>query len=229
MSTFSSIIHEIRLEGFGTALLLDIPKTYLPKAGQYYQAFAPELSEAAALALFPCGMMPGETLLHGDIPLTWGAGTNLQLRGPLGKGFNIPASAGRVVLAAWQTPAVSLRPLIGAALAQGAAVVVYGSDTSPDLPADVEANPLDQLPEALDWASYLAVETQRQDLPALAEMLAVKPGHIGKCNIEVHVRTPLVCGGVASCGVCAVPLHKGGYGLACKDGPVFRWEELGEE
>ncbi len=229
MSNFSSIIHEIRLESFGTALVVDIPRINLPKAGQYYQAYAPEWKEAAAVALFPCGLIPGETLLHGDIPANWGAGTNIHLRGPLGKGFQLPVNAGRVALAAWQAPAISLRPLIGAALTQGAAVVVYAAASGPDLPADVEASPIEQLHDSLDWASYLAVETQLKDLPALAQMLAVKPGHIGKCNIEVHVRTPLVCGGLASCGVCAVPLHKGGYTLACKDGPVFRWEKLGEE
>lgn len=229
MATFSSTIHEIRLESFGTALLLDIPKTYLPKPGQYFQAFAPEMNEPAAVTLFPCNMMPGEPLLHGEFPSAWGAGMRIQLRGPLGKGFNLPLNAGRVALAAWQTPAVSLRPLIGAALVQEAAVVVYASESSPDLPADVEASPLDQLNDALDWASYIAVETSLKNLPGLAEILAVKPGHIGNCNIEVHIRTPLICSGVAACGVCAVPLHRGGYALACKDGPVFRWEELGEE
>ena len=41
---------------------------------------------------------------------------------------------------------------------------------------------------------------------------------------QVLVRTPLPCGGIAACGVCAVHLTGSSrdYRLACKDGPVFQ-------
>jgi len=48
---------------------------------------------------------------------------------------------------------------------------------------------------------------------------------IARWGAQVLVRTPVPCGGIAECGVCAVTL-KSEWKLACKDGPVFDWGEL---
>jgi NAD(P)H-flavin reductase len=43
----------------------------------------------------------------------------------------------------------------------------------------------------------------------------------------VLLRTQMPCGALAECGVCAVRT-RGGWKMACKDGPVFDWRELRE-
>jgi hypothetical protein len=42
---------------------------------------------------------------------------------------------------------------------------------------------------------------------------------------QALVITPMPCGGIAECGVCAVTARRG-WKLACKDGPVFDLTEL---
>jgi dihydroorotate dehydrogenase electron transfer subunit len=46
------------------------------------------------------------------------------------------------------------------------------------------------------------------------------------CPAQVLVTSPMPCGGIAECGVCALPLRKKGYVLTCKDGPVFNLNQL---
>ncbi|MEI6290416.1 MAG: hypothetical protein WCP19_08295, partial [Chloroflexota bacterium] len=83
------------------------------------------------------------------------------------------------------------------------------------------------------WADYLAVDTLRSQLPDLLPRLLSDPRtaalHSGPpipraVSAQVLVRTPLPCGGIAACGVCAVHLTGSSrdYRLACKDGPVFQ-------
>jgi dihydroorotate dehydrogenase electron transfer subunit len=43
--------------------------------------------------------------------------------------------------------------------------------------------------------------------------------------VKALVMTPIPCGGIAECGACAVPAHRG-WKLACRDGPVFNLNEL---
>ena len=69
------------------------------------------------------------------------------LRGPLGHGFHVPATAHRVALAALDQSFGRLLPLIDLALEQGAAVALCGMNLPAHLPSAVEVLPLDALPE----------------------------------------------------------------------------------
>jgi dihydroorotate dehydrogenase electron transfer subunit len=46
-----------------------------------------------------------------------------------------------------------------------------------------------------------------------------------KKKAQVLVGTPIPCGGIADCGVCAVNT-KSSWMLACEDGPVFDLREF---
>jgi ferredoxin len=50
------------------------------------------------------------------------------------------------------------------------------------------------------------------------------PGAAG-CEGQMLIHTPVPCGGMADCGICAVTLRSG-WKLACKEGPVFDWKAL---
>jgi dihydroorotate dehydrogenase electron transfer subunit len=151
---------------------------------------------------------------------------HLQLRGPLGHGFKLPPSARRVALAALddETPA-RLFGLLEPALAQSAAVTLACDFTPPGLPADVEVQPLAALPELVCWADYLALDARRAQLPGLAKCLGLAAQAGVPCEAQVLVCTPMPCGALAECGVCAVPVRRG-HLLACKDGPVFSLPEI---
>jgi dihydroorotate dehydrogenase electron transfer subunit len=165
----------------------------------------------------------------GPVPDSWHPGLELHLRGPLGRGFTLPSSARKVGLVAFDDKRSSparLRGLIQPALNQDAAVVLVCDAAPENLPDDVEVQPLSVLQEIVEWADYLACDVARANLDQLRERLGkLKQLAAGK-DAQVLVRTPVPCGGVADCGICAVNL-KSDWKLACKDGPVFNWNEVG--
>jgi len=204
----------------------------IPSPGQYLLAGdAPGLP--LPVPLFYTDSVPQGFIAAAPIPDSWHPGVELGLRGPLGRGFNLPVSARRVGLVAFDVSPARLKGLIRPALKQEAAVVLV-CDSSPDsLPDDVEVHPLSSLQEILEWADYLAVDVTRENLNQLRERLG-KPNQFsaGKARVEpsrndvqLLIHTPVPCGGVADCGVCAVRL-KSDWKFACKDGPVFDWREV---
>jgi dihydroorotate dehydrogenase electron transfer subunit len=118
-----------------------------------------------------------------------------------------------------------LKSLIPPALKQGAAVVLVSDSDVERLPDEVEVQPFSALDEILDWADYIAFDVVRESLPELRERLEeLNQVSVGK-EAQVLIYTPVPCGGVAECGVCAVTL-KSNWRLACKDGPVFDLREI---
>jgi hypothetical protein len=203
----------------------------VPAPGQYLLAGD---GSDAALSLSKCAPLP-VPLFHTDsapegfiaapVRESWRPGHQLHLRGPLGRGFTLPASARKVGLVALDDSPARLRGLIRTALKQDAAVVLVCSSTPDHLPDDVEVQPLSALPEIIAWADYLACDVRRESLDQLRERLGKTARLPAGTAAQVLIYTPVPCGGLADCGVCAVNL-KSGWGLACKDGPVFNWNEV---
>jgi hypothetical protein len=154
------------------------------------------------------------------LPATWQPGTRLSLRGPLGHGFHLPATAHRVALAALDQSFSRLLPLVELALAQGAAVALCGMNLPAHLPSAVEVLPLEALPELAAWADYLALDLALAGLETLPVRLGLVEGAHPEAKIELLPRLPMPCGGLGECGICAVPVRKG-WQPACTAGPVF--------
>lgn len=212
------------------AARISCPPALVPAPGQYLLASA-TTDPAAVLAqpLFAGSPCPGGFYAAPPLPAHWLPGLELSLRGPLGRGFSLPASARAVALAAFDGLAGRLLALLEPALAQNASVVLLADQPPAGLPAAVEILPLAALPETAPWADYLAVALPRERLPAVLDQLipgrkssythaSTAPGG----STQLLVETPLPCGGLAECGACAVTLRSAhAYKLACKDGPVF--------
>lgn len=218
-------ILEIGLGDGGTQLTVSASPHISLLPGQYFLAFAPGKDEPAATPLFLAAGGTTEWKLNSIDPLAWQPGTRLRWRGPLGRGFRFSSSVRRVALAPWAASTDCLVPLVNEALNQNAAVV-WCSDRLPSyLPASVEVLPLDSLPEVWNWAGYLALECDLKNLPQLSAALGWDGIRRPGCPTEILLHTPLTCGGMADCGVCAVRTKRG-WKMACKDGPVFDLAEL---
>lgn len=159
------------------------------------------------------------------LPNTWTPGTELTLRGPLGRGFTLPTSVRKIALVPFDDSPSRLRSLIRPALKQGAAVVLVNDTDGENLPDDVEVQPFSALDEVLAWADYIAFDVLRENLPGLRERVGGRAQVSVKGEAQVLVYAPVPCGGVADCGVCAVVM-KSSWKLACKDGPVFDLREV---
>lgn len=227
MAIGTGILTELRLEPAGFSGKITCPPALRPAPGQYLAASGPDPNEPLPTNLFPSQLEADGLRVAAPLPAGWAAGMTLNLRGPLGNGFQMPGTTRRVALAGLDGHSARLMPLAQQALSQQAAVTLYAAQAPAGLPDEVEVLPLDLLPEALQWADFLALDVSRPALVDLRIRLGLIPFHHPACTIQVLVATAMPCSGLAECGVCAVPGH-GGWLLACSDGPVFDFNQIEE-
>jgi len=226
MAAFTAKLLELSLQPpFGLAGRITCPGHVRLSPGQYFLANRPGGLDLLPTTLFPADWEEGILETAPPLPDAWPVGAELALRGPLGKGFHLPAQARRVALAALETPFQRLLPLATIALAQQADVVFYTDTPAGSLPRSVEALPLSALPESLAWADYLALDTPLHQVDHLRDRLSMEPGKRYACQMELLLAMDFPCGGVADCGVCAVKTRRG-WKLACNDGPVFELSDF---
>jgi hypothetical protein len=227
MATSTGTLTELRLEPNGVSAWLAIPPAIRPAPGQYLSASSLDDLNPLPEALFPSVIEHDGIRLAAPLPGHWAAGMQLNLRGPLGKGFQMPSTTRRLALASLDDRPVRLMPLAMQALDANAAVVVYTRHALPELPEAVEVLPLDLLPEAPAWADFLALEAAVPTLPALRDRLGLKPFQRPACITQILVIAPMACHGMADCGTCAIHTRKG-WTTACMDGPVFDFHVIAE-
>ena len=230
MKTFVGKINEIQHNGRGgLQAVLSFSGGKPPQPGQYFQAHRVVDNEAVIpTTLFPGGISEGELedtfTTAPPIPAHWQPGDELLLSGPLGKGFNLPAHISRLALAALGEDCTHLLPLAAVVLARGGEVALFTEYSYPRLPTQLEISPLAGLEKALLWANFMAVSGSPGQVAALKADLY--PRKMMPCPAQALVLIPMPCGGMAECGVCALPDRKGRTMLACEDGPVFEWDQL---
>jgi dihydroorotate dehydrogenase electron transfer subunit len=224
MHTGKGQLLELILEDGCRYVRVTCPPNLIPAPGQYL--LVSDGSESPLpVPLFYTDSAPQGFIAVAHTDAAWNPGQALYLRGPLGRGFTLPLSARKVALAALDDSPARLRGLIQPALRQDAAVVLVSSSAPDNLPDDVEVQPLSALSDILDWADYVAFDIFRENLPQWKERLGKQNHWMAGMSAQVLVRTPVPCGGLAECGVCAVTL-KSEWRLGCKDGPVFDWKEI---
>lgn len=227
MQTNPGVVQEIVLRADGlNAAWITCSLTCLPEPGQYLSAWSIE----DPLAPLPATLFAGEVsenrfLALPPLPATWQPGTHLTLRGPLGHGFSLPQPARHIALAALASSCERLIPLARQALQSGSAIAMFTDGWHPALPPAIEVNPLNNLPEAVAWADYLAVEVTNTTLPQLRLKLGLKPGDRLSFPAQVLYHIDMPCAGLAACGACWVPSRRGIL-HACSEGPVFSLEQL---
>ena len=216
---------ELYLEDGLTGGRLVCTRNLIPSPGQYLLAHDPASDSPLPAPIFNSGSVPGGFLIAPPIPQTWQLGASPSLRGPLGKGFSLPASVRHVALVPLSETAARLKPLLALALEQDASVVLVSDLDLSDLPHEVEVQPTSALTEIARWADYLAIDIFRESLPVLSSILGTGRQAGVLFEAQVLVLSPMPCGGLAECGVCAVTVRRG-WKMACKDGPVFDLKEL---
>jgi dihydroorotate dehydrogenase electron transfer subunit len=214
-------VKEVRSGSGGLEGLVACSPGAVPAPGRYLQAHAPvEMDAALGTPLFLSEPSTAGFWAAPPFPVHWGPGTELVLRGPLGRGFDLPPALRRLALAALGGSPARLLPLVMLALGSDCAVTLFTDSTLPGLPASVEIYPLASLRESLNWPDLLAFDLPMRRLPDLRGLLGLDAHQPLPCQAQALIWTPMPCAGIGECGACAVPVRRG-YKLACADGPVF--------
>jgi hypothetical protein len=215
-------VGELRLgSGRNPEVRVVCPDSVVPSAGQYLLAFDPDDPETVlGIALFLA-----EKSIYGFwaaplSPVNWAPGTQLNLVGPLGHGFDLPHNLQRLGLVALGETVSRLMPLVHLAAQSHTGMTLFTDLSLPKLPTALEVYPLASLKESLDWPDFLALEVPLENLPQISDTLGISSRDLLPCPAQVLVTTPMPCAGVAHCGACAVPGRRG-WKLVCEDGPVF--------
>ena len=215
-------LYEIYLD---SGARITCPPELIPAPGQYLLAHAPASDSPLAVPVFFSDSAPNGFRSAPLLDSSWLPGTRLNLRGPIGHGFVTPPAARKVAMIAFDDAPVRLHGLIPVALKQNAEVVMVCNSVVKDLPEVVEIQPLQAMPEIIQWADYAAMDVRRENLHQLMEMLGKQEHVRARSEAQILVRAPMPCGALAECGVCALTLrHK--WKMICKDGPVFDIKEL---
>jgi NAD(P)H-flavin reductase len=222
MHTGTGRIVELLFEDGCLYARIACPENLVPGPGQYL------LASHGSEPLLPVPIFHTDLTSQGFIGSAsegWKPGDVLSLRGPLGKGFSLPASARRVGLVAFDGPPARLRGLVPAALRQSASVVLLCDASADHLPDEVEIQPVSALKEILQWADFAALDVGREHLKDLMEKLGGWRARSILHGAQLLVRAPMPCGGLADCGVCALTTNSD-WKLTCKEGPVFDLDEV---
>jgi hypothetical protein len=221
----------VLLDGIPAAWIQCEP-SMIPAPGQYLLVYAGGSNLPLAVPVF-LGRSFAATKKMGSsgflaappIPASWGIGTRLYLRGPLGHGFLFPNSAHRIALIAFDDLPLHLMALLGAALKQEASIVLVCKHPPDDLPLQIEVQPLDSLMDVYAWADYTALDARRESLFELKKIFAGSARlRIGN-EVQILIHAPMPCGALAECGVCTLDSGRKQL-LVCKDGPVFNLKDL---
>jgi hypothetical protein len=229
MRRFVGKVTEVWEEAGELAGWVACPAQAVPMAGQYLLAVDVE-DRAAPLPfrIFPSALDTEKFASGPGMPRTWLPGTQLNLSGPLGRGFSLPPAARQIACACLDGHPAGLRPLVCAALEHGCGVTLFADGLEDGLerwPTALEISPLQALAECLSWADYLAMAASPPALSRLHAHLELPPGRRLPFPAQALVDAPFPCGGIADCGACAVRGRRG-WKLACKDGPVFDLNDL---
>jgi hypothetical protein len=221
-------IEELTLEPTGTpSIRILCQPSARPAPGQAALATLPGSALPLRKTLFPTRIDADGFVADFPQGFAWHPGTRLDLLSPIGRGFSPPPDSRHWLLVGAGLGAFHLLPLIPWGLAQGASIVLAAPSAPPGLTAEVEVIP--EASAAVDWADYIAVEVEGEQLLAVDGLLP-KEEAIRKVATEILVARAFLCG-IGACAACAIPIRgarggRGSWRLACVDGPVFRVSDL---
>jgi hypothetical protein len=221
MKTGQGKVEEILLDG---SLRIQCSPDLIPSPGQYLLAHKNASDSPLPVPVFFMDSSPNG---YRCAPLTvkWQPGDLINFRGPIGHGFQVPSSARKITLVAYEKSIAHLHGLIALGLKQNAEIVLISDSQGINLPEIIEIQPLQSLIEVINWADYSAIDIARENLNQLNAMLGKQDQTKNKFEAQILIHAPMPCGGVAECGVCALNLgHE--WKMICKEGPVFNLSDV---
>jgi NAD(P)H-flavin reductase len=230
MKSFSATLSELsNVNGQLTAFFTcDRQLQFTP--GQYIQISDPGSNEQLPENLFPISFSEDGKQFGVHINSSLVPGSSFQMRGMLGNGFSTGVSIRKLLLINLGN-VNRIAPLLALMNSKNSAninMTLLTNEPVEGLPTKIEILPLSAFKEVETWPDAIAVTCDISTLDDLFRLFDKNKIRTHSLPVEACIHTPVLCAGIAECSLCSV-LTKSGWKHACKDGPVFRLEELVEE
>ncbi len=235
MNTWQAIVKRIWSDFGSVCAELEVSQSINVIPGQYLLT-NPALQGYSELpdTVFPTHNAGSRIRIAPPIPTSWEPGFQLNGKGPQGNGFHIPAQTRKLSLVCYHPAPQLILGLERLVRSTGCETNLFWNrpaDIDPILPlqSHLEVVSITEVEEAFLWADYVAIDIPIQNLPEILLLRDKLGSAIHGKPIEILIRIDMPCGGIGECGICSIPTHKKSWKLACKDGPVFRLNELAGE
>ncbi len=199
-------------------------KNRLVKPGQSYILYSQQ-DDLFIHHLVVCKIEQENIWLCGDISEKWKIGEALNIRGPIGLGFDLDPLAKNIVLASFGEVQGALLPLITQGLRNQLNISYALTNPWSSFPVEIELLAIHELGEVLSWADCCYFEISWQNMIKYKELL--QSFEIFKNKIQILIRTPVLCYGQSECMICSIKT-KHGLIKTCKQGNVFWLGDLEE-
>lgn len=209
---------ELRLFAGEEQALIACPPEMVPAPGQYL--LAAERGAIQTTPLFLAGTWKQGFQAAKPQQVRWQPGTDLSLFGPLGNGFHLPGDVQRLAMLEMGNSNSCLLPIMKLLHYPGARVTLFSNAPMADLPPEMEAYPMQDFQDSLDWADYFIVDVPLEKVDSLIECFPQSVHQSVDIRGQVLVQSKMPCCGLGKCGVCSIKVKRA-WKLVCEDGPVF--------
>jgi len=153
----------------------------------------------------------------------WEIGDLLQFHGPVGHGFNDLSKYSNIFMLSLNPEHHSLNSLIEIGIKENKNIAYYGQNKNIPIPPTVEIISADMIEETIEWATYIAIEINREDLPINYALLKKIREHVVTCELLIYC--PILCLGKSDCMICSLKT-KHGWIKTCQQGQIYNLDNL---
>lgn len=153
----------------------------------------------------------------------WELGDSISLKGPIGNGFSDLSMYQNILLINLGTNHGVLSALMEVGLKSNKNVAIFTKNHEIQFPPTVEIILPGLLEESINWADFIVVDIDRDNLSIEHEL--IKTIDLSNTPCEIFIYCPILCSGNAECMVCTINTKKGKV-KTCKQGQVFDLKSL---
>ncbi|HSM24266.1 MAG TPA: hypothetical protein VK856_05330 [Anaerolineaceae bacterium] len=220
MKTYNRQITTIRK--FGNKELISFGKEFDNlRPGQFFLGYDPERDFHVRPVYFVSSQ--DENYFLRPEESSWSLGDTIIIKGPIGNGFSDLSIYQNLLLVSLGTNHGALTPLMETGLKSNKNVSVSVQYPEIQFSPSVEIVLPESLEESFDWADFIFVEINRDDLQNQHGLL--KKIELSNIPCELLIYCPILCSGNAECMMCTVNTKIGKI-KTCKQGQVFDLKTL---
>ena len=153
----------------------------------------------------------------------WELGDLVTLKGPIGNGFSDLSLYQNILLINSGMDNGVLSAVIEAGLKSNKNIAISTTNHDIQFPPSVEIILSDSIEESIEWADFIVVDIDRDNLPIERELF--RKIELSNTPCEIFIYCPFLCSGNAECMLCTVNT-KHGKVKTCKQGQVFDLKTL---